>query len=336
MRDTPYTAGSIPRLSYLIGRKGVELMSRPKGSSNKKIKEPSELPKKCCTNCGTSKRLSENFYLSNNKFEKDGRMNVCKSCIKKGINLNDLSSVLNILKMMNRPFLQDQWASAINEAKRKNSDDYFGVYIKTLLFNFKDWTWSDNGTESIEEHPSEPSPELVDIDDDYIEELHRYWGKGYTTEEYQYLEEEKIKLMSSFECPDYGMEMIMRDICFINLSIERSRREKNANASKEITNLIKTRSDLMNDAKMKPIQATGSEANDQMTFGVLIKKWENEKPIPQMPDDEMKKYIDTFMIGHLAKMEGLNNELTERYDAEIAEYTIDFEDIHRQDNFEDE
>jgi hypothetical protein len=125
------------------------------------------------------------------------------------------------------------------------------------------------------------------------------------------------------------MEMIMKDICFINLDIEKIRREKRPNSSKEITSLIKTRSDLMNDANMKPIQSTGADANDQVTFGTLIKKWENERPIPKPLDDEMKRYIDTFMVGHLAKMEGLHNEMTEKYDQAISKYTINFSDIHK-------
>jgi hypothetical protein len=136
--------------------------------------------------------------------------------------------------------------------------------------------------------------------------------------------------MSSFECPDYGMEMIMKDICIINLEIEKIRQEKKDSANKIITNLIKTRSDLMNDANMKPIQSTGADASDQITFGTLIKKWENERPIPQPMDDEMKKYIDTFMVGHLAKMEGLHNEFTELYDREISKYTIDFNELNNE------
>jgi len=83
----------------------------------------------------------------------------------------------------------------------------------------------------------------------------------------------------------------------------------------------------MTDANMKPVQATGAEANDQITFGTLIKKWENEKPIPSHLDDEMKKYIDTYMVGHLAKMEGFNNDLVNKYNESLKEYTIDLNSL---------
>ena len=49
-----------------------------------------------------------------------------------------------------------------------------------------------------------------------------------------------------------------------------------------------------------------------MTFGQLIDKWEQEKPIPE-PDEEFKDvdkiglYIDVFFKGHLSKMMGLKN-----------------------------
>ena len=82
----------------------------------------------------------------------------------------------------------------------------------------------------------------------------KYWGKGKDSWEYEFLDREMTKITTSFECPDYSMEMLMRDICFVNLSIERIRQDLEKG---DIAKLIKTRSELMNDANMKPVQATG-------------------------------------------------------------------------------
>ena len=102
----------------------------------------------------------------------------------------------------------------------------------------------------------------------------------------------------------------------------------------DITKLIESRSKLMNDGNLKPVQSTGADKNEKLSLGVFIKKWENEKPIRQEIDDEMKRYIDTYMVGHLAKMEGLNNETVKKYDEAIKDYTINFSDIHSEEDDE--
>lgn len=279
-----------------------------------------------CFACGKEKDTGS-FYTSFSPFHAHtSRLHACKQCVQDSVEDGNLNSFMNMLRRFDKPFVTHLYESAI----QKNA--YVGEYFK--LINAKDFlhmTWENSDfdghrkTKEIEKS-AQVEPEL-----DFSDEVTTYWGRGYDDSEYSFLEEERHKLMSSFECPDYGMEMIMKDICFINLDIEKIRQERKPNSGKEITALIKTRSDLMNDANMKPIQATGAEGNDQITFGTLIKKWENERPVPKPLEDEMKEYIDTFMVGHLAKMEGLNNDLTEKYDKALSKYTIDFNEINKND-----
>ncbi|WP_064198990.1 hypothetical protein [Brevibacillus brevis] len=289
-----------------------------------------------CMGCG-SEKVPANFYMNSNPLfsSEMKQLPICKTCIQKYISESSNESeyfnrVVLVLALLNKPYLNSEWI---------NLEKSWEKYIPPISSlpqhkksQFKDSTFFLNEGKQVEVNEKD-----FEFDSEVdIQELFSYWGKGYSKEQYEFLEEEKMKLMSSFECPDYGMEMIMRDICFINLDIEKIRGEQRANGSTEISKLIKIRSDLMNDAKMKPIQATGAEANDQLTFGVLIKKWENDKPVPKALEDEMKMYIDTYMVGHLAKMEGLNNEMTEKYDKAIGDYTINFKDVNKDDEFEDE
>lgn len=284
-----------------------------------------------CTCCGEDKNV-DHFYSSNSPFHKNaGKLHVCKECFWDYVN-DDVEKLKQALRMVDKPFLEDILKSSEDEAKRTRKN-VIKLYMKNVVMNSnKELTWADSDNSNNKQLNIESSLQ----EDENDEGSARYWGRGYSDWEYSFLEEEKYKLMSSFECPDYGMEMIMKDICCINLDIEKLRQEKKDNSQKAITNLIDTRSKLMNDANMKPIQSTGAEGNDQITFGTLIKKWENERPIPKPLDDEMKEYIDTFMVGHLAKMEGLKNELTDKYDKALSEYTISFNEIYKNDeDFED-
>jgi hypothetical protein len=281
-----------------------------------------------CTCCGSPRKLDD-FYASSSPFHKAiNKMHVCKQCIWDYAEQNkeSLDHIKSILRMLDRPFLRELWASSIQEIEKSNKD-LFKTYFKNLAMpQYRELTWDDS-----EFGEKNDNNVLLNDDEEIDENVMRHWGKGYSNWEYLFLEDERYKIMTSFECPDYGMEMIMKDICFINLDIEKLRQEKKENSGKTITNLIKTRSDLMNDANMKPIQSTGAEGNDQIAFGTLIKKWENERPVPKPLEDEMKEYIDTYMVGHLAKMEGLNNELTEKYDNALSKYTINFNEINRHD-----
>jgi hypothetical protein len=304
-------------------------MNREKKQTNK--------DKIICTSCGNGKIPTE-FYVSNSPFHKHtSRLHVCKDCFWEFVGDN-LNKLIVALRMIDKPFLTNLWVSSQEEAAKsdKNSNPIKNYIKNVSMPQYKNSTWDDSSFEGFNSSKTISVHTQIDEEYEIEDETIKYWGKGYLDIEYEFLEDERIKLMSSFECPDYGMEMIMKDICFINLDIEKIRQERKPNGGTEITKLIKTRSDLMNDANMKPIQSTGADANDQITFGTLIKKWENERPIPKPLEDEMKEYIDTFMIGHLAKMEGLNNELTEKYDKALSEYTINFSDINKdEEEFDD-
>lgn len=277
--------------------------------------------KKICTSPTCDKKGKEqvliNFYTTSlTAIFNDKKIPICKSCCIKLFDERGFEGFQQVMKLINKPIYKDLF--------KGDYRDY--IRMMSSLPNYSEDVYEDStlfGEVNV--------ATIVAINDDSVdEEVKLYWGLGYTKDEYDYLEYEKTKLTTSFECPDYGMEMIMRDICFINLEIDMLRRERKENSQKTLTNLIDTRSKLMNDANMKPIQSTGADGNDQVTFGTLIRKWENERPIPKPLDDEMKEYIDTYMVGHLAKMEGLSNEMTDKYDKEIAKYTINFEDVRKQ------
>lgn len=293
-----------------------------------------------CSCCGHEKAGTE-YYSSTSYIHKNtGKLSICKQCVWDYVVTNtksgyDIHKMKDILQMTDKAFVHSLLVSSKEEAESsKYKKNIFKTYMKNIVMpqnknlRWSDSKFSDEADFSNHSYDYDAEDNNLEITSDTI----KYWNKGYSDWEYNYLNEERIKLMSSFECPDYGMEMIMKDICFINLDIEKLRQEKKPNSHSEITKLIKARSDLMNSANMNPIQSTGAEANDQITFGTLIKKLENDRPVPKQLEDEMKDYIDTYMAGHLAKMEGLNNELTDKYDKALSEYTIDFNEINNLDD----
>jgi hypothetical protein len=306
-----------------------------------------------CRKCQKTKDLN-GFYKATNPFlDSNGFMSVCKDCCNEVYDYyfslyKNMEKALDLtcqdldVRFNKQVFEQTQSHIEKLLSTGKTANSVFGYYKSKLgstgknnekidSFRYKD---SDHLKElqfEIANRNNNIDIELTESDFELTEKIIKYWGKNKEFWEYEFLEEQIYKLKTDFECPDYGMEMIMKDICFINLNIERIRQGRE---NGDIPKLIESRSKLMNDGNLKPVQATGADKNEKMSLGVFIKKWENERPVTKTLDDEMKRYIDTFMVGHLAKMEGLNNEAVRKYEEAIKEYTIDFSSVKQYDDEE--
>lgn len=299
-------------------------------------KKKPQIEKVYCRKCMKMQAVSNYFEATNPFIDSNGWLSVCKECC--GKIYNHYFAIYGNMKdaidytcrdldiRFSEPALQQTQTQVENAANRgKKTKAVFGIYKSKLSSTGK----RNEGYDQLRYkdsdrilHSVDKDTDTLEMKDDYVitNETIKYWGKGKTAWEYGFLDEEMTKIQTSFECPDYGMEMLMRDICFINLDIEKIRQ---GTESGDVNKLIESRSKLMNDANMKPVQSTGADANDQVTFGTLIKKWENEEPIPVTLDDEMKEYIDTYMVGHLAKMEGLRGDVVDKYEEAIKEYIVD-------------
>jgi hypothetical protein len=109
--------------------------------------------KKECLKCKKLKRFKEDFYLSSSPNHADNKYPVCKTCIQASLKLDEplsneaIDSVKTVLLEMNRPFLYNQWISSANEAERKKKN-VFGLYYKSVILNYKTYTWLESEFES--------------------------------------------------------------------------------------------------------------------------------------------------------------------------------------------
>ncbi len=303
-------------------------------------KQPAEIIHICtfCNKTATKATIQRDFYKSYSRYHNKDIcvVQLCKDCIKQfsvdGTRLN-LDKLKDVLRYIDKPFIKVCLDGAITETIgelqkneiiitpedviNKYGDKIVIYYMKNVVMRqYQGLTWINGEFDNISIEQDRLSDFLI------TEEIRKYWGRTLQEWEIEFLEEEVIKLKTSFECPDYGMEMLMRDICFINLEIEKTRQ----GGKGDVTKLIDSRSKLMNDAKMKPIQATGAEANDQITFGMLIKKLENDKPTNEPLDewkdpDNFEKWHKIF-VGHIAEMNDIENDVVKEYREIIKPYSV--------------
>jgi hypothetical protein len=160
------------------------------------------------------------------------------------------------------------------------------------------------------------------------DEIKAFWGPGYTDSMYDDLEQRRTYWMSKFPEGidiDIGTEALIRQICNLEIDINRDRA-----AGKSIDKSVNALNNLLGSASLKPTQKKDESdiSSDNTPFGVWIKRWENQRPIPE-PDPSLKdvdgivKYIEVWFKGHLSKMLKLKNSYSQMYEKEISKMRVE-------------
>lgn len=306
-----------------------------------------------CSKCGTDYSRQKGYFpVSYAVLHKGvGHTHVCKDCIDKLYNgyLAQCNNAPDAVRQVCRK-LDLYWSEKVyRQVERKsttrsmmtqyiskiNTATYAGKsYDDTLSEEGTLWNFgvnaSDNNTDvnnnsNIIEEVS-VSPEVEDIN--IPEDVKVFWGPGYQPEMYVALEQRRSYWMSRFPKDveiDIGTEAIIRQICSLELDINRER-AAGRTADKSITAL----NTLLGSANLKPTQKKedADAAIDNTPFGVWIRRWENQRPIPE-PDPELQdvdgivRYISIWYLGHLCKMLGIKNTYCKLYEDELAKMRIE-------------
>lgn len=155
----------------------------------------------CSSNtCKKGEQTIINFYATKNKMFTDGKMPICKTCIKEMINYNDIKTIHTLMRQLDIPFLIDLW-----EKCEEGKTDTLGTYIRQLnsLPQYATMTWDDsvfeysnNENKTEEENKSKRRKNPYEIDEDSRYNLIDKWGLGYSDDEL-YLFEKKYNLLKN-------------------------------------------------------------------------------------------------------------------------------------------
>lgn len=168
--------------------------------------KPEEIEQKQCIKCLEYKdKISNNFFISYNENHGDGLIPICKTCIKKMIDPNDISTVKSFLKEINRPFIFSLWESSIQTAKNKNS--IIGIYLKNInMPQYRSLVWDDVSEEDIDKDNAEIETDSGQYNSYEIflenfkptNRIIEKWGYGYSNEEYYFFEKKWNNLIDNY------------------------------------------------------------------------------------------------------------------------------------------
>lgn len=203
-------------------------------------------------------------------------------------------------------------------------------YDDTLREEGSLWDFVPDERSNLKMEDEEDTDDLKDVDPAIIE----FWGVGYNKSMYDELEQRRKYWMNRLPEGvniDVGTEAIIRQICALELDINRDRI-----AGKPVDKSVNALNALLGSANLKPVQqkTDADLSNEKTPFGVWIRRFENSKPIPEVdPElkdvDNIEKYINIWLYGHLAKMVGLKNGNSKLYEEAIERLKVEkpeFED----------
>lgn len=274
-----------------------------------------------------------NFYKSNKTAS--GVIHVgCKKCLlkmatdydkKTGIYKDNKEKAKKTLMLMDLPFIEKTYDTAIadinnavNERNRGTAWTQYMVMIQSLP-QYRNLTYADSEFEINGEFNDE---EEIKENSRILKSAKKRFGQGYSNSELIFLENEYLDWTRRYQCENKAQEILFKRVCFKELDIDKAQK-----TGKDTKELDRSLQELLGSLNLKPSQNNSNVLTESKTFGQLIEKWENEKPIPE-PDEEFKDvdkiglYIDVFFKGHLAKMMGLKNGFSALYEKFIKKYTV--------------
>ena len=283
-----------------------------------------------CTSCGKGfRKLKGNFRASQSPFFKGwGFIPVCIKCLEYyekeyTERLGSSDEAIKRLALHLDLYFND---SLLSSSLKVNIDHsrIAGYIANANLAQYKDKTYDTYLEElSKQEHRIESFEDLQEVVEDISHKSLTFWGMGFSPSDYIYLNEKYDDWTSRHECKTKAQESIFQKICLMELQITKA-----IQYGDKVDGLIKSFNDLLGSANIKPVQNKDNSLADQNTFGTLIQKWENEKPVPE-PEPEWadvdgtRKYICVWFLGHLCRMLNINNSFSRMYDEEVAKYTVE-------------
>lgn len=290
-----------------------------------------------CPYCGDFK--SVNGFYSSKKTKSGIEHFACKSCIldmctdydkKTKTRKDNRQKTIDTFRKLDWTFIDNDYKDQLQHLEDDVGVKRTATAVQRLItmvqslpqYRGKTFADSDFGYDDVEadveNNPAEESRQNARI----IKQGKKRFGKGWSNEEYMFLETEYQDWTKRYACENKAQELLFKRICFKELDIDKAQL-----AGKETKELDKTLQELMGSLSVKPSQSNSNSFTEAKTFGQLIAKWEEEKPIPE-PDEDFKDvdkiglYIDVFFKGHLSKMMGLKNAFSSLYERYIAKYTV--------------
>lgn len=256
--------------------------------------------KKYCNgnDCKKEKAITE-FYASNSVLF-DGYVPICKKCIKKMINENDMDSVKVALQRIDKPFVAKVWKSA-----EDGDGDTVGNYFRMInsLHQYKEWNWSDSDFEgeSNTNIYKQKFDNLEDIEEMETENGTIYlnkdialkYGSGFTNREYLTMENFYIEMENTHDISQPQTKKQLVYLCKLQVQMDRALEENDDGAFKNYNDRYEK---ILQSSGFRPIDKKDSiEKTGMRSFSAIFEEVERKGYVEPKPISERMDLVDVAM-----------------------------------------
>lgn len=320
--------------------------------------------------CKNTKKAQPSNFLKANKgkySETNGYYPYCYNCIRKMITNDDGTisedGVRNILRDLDYPYIEAiydtsccEWENLYGD-KPNSQEKVLNIYIKYIKNKpYSTMRWIDGeGVECnnilVQQYKKEEQTDLVpkdiildsEIEDDEQEEKDKpfkvtkelvdFWGKLKNKQMYKLHQADYERL-----CEEDGgyidetKEFYFKNIVILKYLAQEQLAQRNTDGYHKT---MKAFQEACEKCGINPKNKIEREDANRGTYGTFIKMIENEHPILD-PEKELgtvdyvRKVIEVFFFGHLAKVLNLKNPVQAEYDETMQKYSVNvstWEDI---------
>ena len=297
-----------------------------------------------CQTCGKHyKKRKGNFSPSKSPIYAgtDGYMNTCKNCVDElfihytnFFNGNEERAIERICQLFDLYFNESALA-----ASRKISEDRSRISVYISKIQIKPHTGKTYSDTLIEQksnsiNSADDVAEYSGLDATQLKKAVGVWGFGFEPEQYGILNDMFDDWKSRVVIDGKTRETLVRELCIIKLQMNLALKDNNVEL---YTKLMKTYQETMRSANLQPKQEDENDKASEKPIGVMIKMFEDERPIdkcrPEWEDvDGIVKYITIYFLGHLCKMLKLKNKYSALYEEEMAKYRVEIPELEEADD----
>lgn len=237
-----------------------------------------QLTKKCKEKNGM---LPESSFYKSAKTElfANGKYCICKECMKEYLYVGkeiNVDKFKKILRMFDLPFKSKEFKNA-----QENEKETIGIYMGAIYLNYKDEGWLNSDGLSIE---------IIDNSEDeefsVTKDIIRKWGKKYTEEEYEWLEDTYKEWCTKYKSDTLSEQKTFKFLTIKELEIMNAR-----DRNEPVDKLEDTFRKYMDTANVTPKDNSNSQNGDALNpLGVKIADIEKYRPCEYFADKKL--YVD--------------------------------------------
>ena len=257
---------------------------------------------KCQGEC--KRELSEErFYKSKSPFFPNGRVNICKDCIRKMVKDDDISTVYSVCQALDIPFFEDIW-------KRCQCKNYpMGDYIRQAnsgINQFKDARWTDSvfgnkNNNSNNNNNNNKQLNMINNEEDEDNEriYSEVWRGNYTRKDIEYLDNYFKDLQKDFNIITRNHVDYARKIAKASLAMDSAYEDMLdgvSGADTRYKNLKDTFDQLSKSAQFSEINRNTNNVG-LGSYAEVFEKVEKRQWIPKhtpIDKDDIDKMIEAF------------------------------------------